>query len=133
LKLLYFVLGWVFFGIGAIGVVVPGLPTTTFMLLALWAFSKSSKRFHDWLYHHPRFGPPLQDWKQHQVISRPVKIFAITMMVGALFYLVWVSGAPRWVSGTMAVVMAYGAYFILTKPSTPPVEATQGDGSQILS
>jgi len=52
MKPLYFLLGWCFFGLGAVGTVVPGLPTTPFMLLALWAFSKSSQHFHDWLYTH---------------------------------------------------------------------------------
>jgi uncharacterized membrane protein YbaN (DUF454 family) len=101
-------------------VVVPGLPTTPFMLLALWAFSKSSKRFHDWLYSHPFFGPPLQDWERHRVISLPVKILALLAMVGALTYMVLGAGVPAWVSLLTAAVMAYGAYFILGKPSKPP-------------
>jgi uncharacterized membrane protein YbaN (DUF454 family) len=123
LKPLLFLLGWVFFSLGAIGVVVPGLPTTPFMILALWAFSRSSKRFHDWLYAHPIFGPPLQKWDKHRVISRPVKIFALLAMVGALAYMVFGAGVPTWVFALTAAVMAYGAYFILGKPSTPPPEA----------
>lgn len=113
-------MGWFFFCLGVIGVVVPGLPTTPFMLLALWAFSKSSRRFHDWLYSHPFFGPPLQDWDRHRVISLPVKIFALFAMVGALAYMVFGAAVPAWVSFSTASVMAYGAYFILGKPSRPP-------------
>ena len=44
MKPLLFLLGWIFFAIGAVGVVVPGLPTTPFMILALWAFSNGSER-----------------------------------------------------------------------------------------
>jgi uncharacterized membrane protein YbaN (DUF454 family) len=121
LKPLLFLLGWCFFGLGAVGVVVPGLPTTPFMLLALWAFSKSSRRFHDWLYSHPFFGPPLQDWERHRVISLPVKILALLAMVGALAYMILGAGVPAWVSLLTAAVMAYGAYFILGKPSKPPL------------
>jgi uncharacterized membrane protein YbaN (DUF454 family) len=120
LKPLLFLLGWFFFGLGAVGVVVPGLPTTPFMLLALWAFSKSSKRFHNWLYNHPLFGPPLQKWETHGVISLPVKVFAILAMVGALSYMTLWARVPTWVSVITASLMAYGAYFILTKPSKPP-------------
>ncbi|VAW74625.1 Hypothetical protein DUF454, partial [hydrothermal vent metagenome] len=76
MKALYFVLGISFFSLGAVGAVLPGLPTTVFMLLALWAFSRSSKRFHDWLYHHPLFGPSLQQWHEHQIIPKNAKIFS---------------------------------------------------------
>ena len=126
LKPLLFLLGWLFFALGAIGVVVPGLPTTPFMLLALWAFSRTSKRFHDWLFNHPFFGPPLQDWEKHQVISVPVKIVAVLAMVGALSYMVFGAKVPPWVSITTAAIMAYGAYFTLSKPSKPPAEAGGG-------
>jgi uncharacterized membrane protein YbaN (DUF454 family) len=120
LRLLLFLVGWFFFGLGAVGVVVPGIPTTPFMLLALWAFSKSSTRFHDWLYSHPLFGPPLQDWERHGVISLPVKILSLVAMVGALAYMVFGAGVPAWVSILTASIMAYGAFFILGRPSTPP-------------
>jgi len=136
LKPLLFLLGWFFFGLGAVGVVVPGLPTTPFMLLALWAFSRSSRRFHDWLYNHPLFGPPLQDWDRHRVISFPVKVLAILTMLGALIYLLLGADTPGWVSALIASIMVYGAYFILGKPSRPPPldlpgvpSETKGDGN----
>jgi len=119
LKPLLFLLGWCFFCLGAIGVVLPGLPTTPFMLLALWAFSKSSKRFHGWLYSHPFFGPSIQAWERHRVISLPVKVFALLAMVGSLAYMVFGVGVPAWVSILTASIMAYGAYFILSKPYKP--------------
>ena len=55
-------LGWVNVALGAIGIVVPGMPTTVFLLIALWAFSKSSERFRTWLYEHRRLGPPIRAW-----------------------------------------------------------------------
>jgi uncharacterized membrane protein YbaN (DUF454 family) len=119
-KPLLFLLGWCFFGLGVVGVVVPGLPTTPFMLLALWAFSKSSERFHDWLYSHPFFGPSLQDWERHRVISLPVKVLAVLAMLSAWTYMVFWARVPVWVWVLTALVMAYGAYFILGKPSKTP-------------
>ena len=48
--------GWICVGFGIVGVFLPVWPSTVFFLLALWAFSNSSQRFHNWLYTHPRFG-----------------------------------------------------------------------------
>ena len=120
MKPLLFILGWFFFGLGAVGVVVPGLPTTPFMILSVWAFSRSSRRFHDWLYSHPLFGPPIQAWDRHGVISRPAKVLSLLTMAGALAYMVFGAEVPVWVAVGTALVMAYGAYFILGKPSEPP-------------
>ena len=120
MRLLYLSLGWLFFGIGAVGVVVPVLPTTPFMLLALWGFAKGSKRFHDWLYHHQFFGPPLQQWHQYRVIPKPAKIMSISMMSASLIYITFFTQPPMYITLLIALVMLYAAWFILTKPSVIP-------------
>jgi uncharacterized membrane protein YbaN (DUF454 family) len=116
----YFLLGWCFFGLGAVGVVVPGLPTTPFMLLALWAFSKSSQRFHDWLYAHRLFGPPLQQWRSHRVIPRKAKLLAVVTMAVSFVYLAFFTELTGWLKALIGLVMLYGAAFILSKPSQVP-------------
>ncbi len=113
MKLCYFLLAWLFFIIGAIGVVLPVLPTTPFM----WAFAKSSKRFHDWLYYHPLFGPLLQKWQQHRVIPLPAKIASVTMMIASYAYLVFFRQLNIYLLLFIAALMLYGMWFILTKPS----------------
>ena len=120
MKPLYFVLGWCFFGLGAVGTLVPGLPTTPFMLLALWAFSKSSQRFHDWLYGHRVFGPPLQRWRSHSVIPGKAKLLAVATMSTSFIYLAFFTGVNAWVKALVALVMLYGAAFILSRPSRVP-------------
>ena len=97
MKALYFAMGLCFFGLGAVGTVVPGLPTTPFMLLALWAFSRSSERFHNWLYNHPVFGPPLQQWREHGIIPVRAKVLAVSVMTLSVVYLVFLR---NWVSGS---------------------------------
>ena len=52
-------LGFVATGVGIAGVILPGLPGTVFLIIGLWAFSRSSERFQMWLFNHPRFGAPL--------------------------------------------------------------------------
>jgi uncharacterized membrane protein YbaN (DUF454 family) len=122
----YFVLGWLFFSLGVIGAFLPVMPTTPFMLLALWAFAKSSPRFHDWLYRHPLFGPPLQQWKRHRVIPRIAKVMSISMMSASLAYLVFFTEQAYYVSILVGLIMLYAAWFILTKPSVAPVGNREG-------
>jgi len=119
-RTLYFILGWCFFAIGAIGAVLPVLPTTPFMLLALWAFSRSSQRFHDWLYYHRFFGPPLQAWKQYRVIPRPAKIMSVTVMSLSGAYLIFFSNIHYGITIAAVLTMLYGMYFVLSKPSSQP-------------
>ena len=120
MKPVYFLLGWGFFGIGLVGAVLPGLPTTPFMLLALWAFSRSSERFHRWLYGHKVFGPPLRQWHTDRIIPARVKVFAIVMMLASLGWLALFAEVKLWVTLLTAVVMLSGAIFILSKPSRVP-------------
>ena len=117
---LLFVLGWLLFCLGFVGAFVPVLPTTPLMLLALWCFSRSSKRFHDWLYTHRLFGPPLQQWHKHRVIPLVAKAVAVLFMTLSLVYVFGYSVTPAWVKVGMTSTMAIGFWFILTKPSVPP-------------
>jgi uncharacterized membrane protein YbaN (DUF454 family) len=120
MRTVYLLLGWSFFGLGATGIVVPVLPTTPLMLLALWAFAKSSKRFHDWLYEHKVFGPPLQKWRSHHVIPARAKVMAVAAMILSLAYLGLFTEMPIWAKGGTAVIMLLGAGYILSKPSRLP-------------
>lgn len=119
-KQLYFILGWFFFLLGGAGAFLPVLPTTPFMLLALWAFSKSSEHLHDWLYNHRIFGPPLQQWQEYRVIPRMAKFMAATVMLLSGVYLVFFVSIHPAVKIAAILLMGYGLYFILSKPSRIP-------------
>lgn len=121
-KWLYFGLGWGFFGLGLLGAFLPLLPTTVFMILALWAFARSSPRFHDWLYAHPVFGPPLQRWHRHGVIPTSAKVLALAVMSVSLGWIVWRETLPVWAISLTVVVMAGAAIFIVTRPGRAPHE-----------
>lgn len=119
-RALFLALGWLFFVLGVIGAFLPVMPTTIFMIMALWAFANSSKRLHRWLYEHPRFGPALQRWDQHRVIPVHAKIAAIGGMSISLAYVTIYSTAPPLAVFAAVAFIAYGAFYVLTKPSRIP-------------
>lgn len=65
---------------GLVGIVVPVLPTTPFILLAAACFAKSSRRFHDWLLNHRVTGPIIHDWSRYHSVPPGVKGWAYLMM-----------------------------------------------------
>ena len=116
----YFGLGWLFFGLGVLGAFLPVLPTTPLMIVALWAFSKSSATFQHWLYTHRVFGPPLQRWQQHRVIPPGAKLAAVGAMAASLAYLAALTAAPPPVLIATGGLMLAAAWYILSRPSRPP-------------
>ncbi|MCX4187414.1 YbaN family protein [Methylophaga sp. OBS4] len=85
-------LGWLFVLTGAVGAVLPLLPTTPFLILALACFAESSPRFHRMLLHHKWFGPPLAQWEKTHTIRRAVKkkvILLITLTFGLSIAVLW--------------------------------------------
>ena len=87
-RLLFGLLAYVSLGIGLVAIVVPGLPTTEFILLAAWAATKSSPRLSAWLENHRLFGPILCNWRNGKIIARRAKISAtVSMLLCALLML----------------------------------------------
>ncbi len=112
------VLGLVSAGLGLVGTALPLVPTTPFLLVAAYAFARSSPRLHDWLLHHPQFGPLIINWRQHRAISRRVKIVSI-MIMGSMVLAGWLAGLSSLVVTAQAMIMACVALFILTRPDVP--------------
>ena len=83
---LLIILGWFFLALGAIGAVLPILPTTPFLIVALALFSKSSPRFHQMLLNNRWFGPTLRQWEETRTLSRKTK-FKVYLIIVAVFSL----------------------------------------------
>ncbi|MCP4934014.1 MAG: DUF454 domain-containing protein [bacterium] len=121
-RALYLVLGILFFATGVIGVFLPVLPTTPFMLLALWAFSNSSQTLHDYIWNHKKYGPMVRAWKQHGSIPLKAKISAIAAMGLSAVFVVLYSGAPNLAIISALTLMLMGATYILTRPTLRAAE-----------
>lgn len=119
---LYQLLALVSLGLGILGIFLPVLPTTPFILLAAWAASRSSPRLLAWLESHPMFGQMLRDWRRGGVVSRKAKWSAtIVMASSALFILVFVRKPLVQVMaiGAMGAVLAW----LWKRPETMPSDA----------
>ena len=111
-------LGLFFVGLGSVGAVLPLLPTTPFLLLAVYCASRSSPALHAWLYSHPRFGPLLRDWRDHRAIRPRAKITAL-VLVAASWIWMWISVEPLYARLSASAVMACVVVFLATRPSGP--------------
>ena len=78
---LWFAVGWLAVALGSVGIVVPGLPTTGFFVLAAWAFSRSSPRFERWVLGLPKVGPLVASYRAGDGMPKRAKVVAIGMMV----------------------------------------------------
>ena len=118
LRTFWFVVGLGSILLGAMGIFLPLLPTTPFLLLAAFAFARSSDRWHTWLHHHRLFGPIIDDWHQFRAIDRRAKIASVVSMVG-IFVLSLALQVTPIVLAVQAVVLTITAAFLLSRPSPP--------------
>ena len=112
-------LGWLCVGLGFVGVFVPGIPTTIFLIIALWAFTKSSKKLRHWLLNHKRFGPILNNWQQHKVVPRRAKILMVVLMslASILFYY---SLQNLYLTIGLIIILVFVAIYVISLPSKIP-------------
>ncbi|MET3352707.1 UNVERIFIED_ORG: uncharacterized membrane protein YbaN (DUF454 family) [Xanthobacter viscosus] len=113
---LLFAAGLVFLVIGAIGMVVPMLPGTVFLILAAWCFTRSSPRFEAWLLNHRYLGPGVVRWRDTGAIPPLVKLFALSSFVGT-FTGSWYFGAPTPVLVVLGLIFIALAVFIASRPN----------------
>ena len=111
----YLVLAYVALALGLAGIVLPGLPTTPFVLLAAWAAARGSARLHRWMRAHAVFGTMIRDWEAGGAVSRRAKWAATVTMAlcAAIFFLT----APRlWMAATGTTIMLVVAVWLWLRP-----------------
>lgn len=115
-RLAWLSIAYLSFMLGLVGAFLPVLPTTPFMLVAVWAGSKGSHRFKWWLLRHPKFGPSLRLWYRHGAISTRNKRLAVTVIIIS-WILLWWRGSGVTVLLITALILGSSSVFLLSRPS----------------
>jgi uncharacterized membrane protein YbaN (DUF454 family) len=128
-QVFYKPLGFVFLGLAILGILLPIIPGTPFLLLSAWFFARSSEKWHSWLLNSELFGPMIRNWEDNHCISCRIKVVAIgAMAVAGSISVVYAVQSPT-IKIVGLVMMSIGTTVILlikTCPA-PPVEQPEGD------
>lgn len=114
-KGILFSLGVLSVALGVIGLFLPLLPTTPFVLLAAWCFVKSSPKAHQWLQRQPGLGPALRDWEQSRSIRRKTKVTAILLILISLGFM-WCKVQILGLKIGVTLLLVAVSTFIITRP-----------------
>lgn len=117
MKPVLFFFGWLSFALGVVGAFVPILPTTPFMILSAYLFSKSSPRFHAWLLSLPIAGPAVTEWNQHRVVRTRAKILCAVMILLSLGFIWWKVDVLREVKLFLTILLLCVCGFVVTRKS----------------
>ena len=106
-RYIYMGIGFFCVGMAYIGVITPGIPFSIFLVIAAWAFAKSSPKMEAWLYNHPWFGKFLTNWNKKRVFPTRGKYLMVTVMASTLIFTYYFTAnlnAILWSGGFMALV-----------------------------
>ena len=115
MKIIFFFFAWISFVLGVIGIFLPILPTTPFLILSAFLFSKCSPRFHAWVMSLPFAGPAIRDWQHNRVIRPRAKVLCASMILLS-FLIIWIN--PKiFLALKIAVTLILGSVgaFVVTR------------------
>lgn len=133
--LCYLAAGWTALITGVIGIVLPVLPTTPFVLIAAYCFSRSSPRLHRWLSETTTMGPLIRGWEAYGVIPLRAKVLATAVIAPLVGYPILFRDISLLGKFAAALVSACGLFFIWSRPSHPPRGSAKGEdrGEQVAA
>ena len=117
MRFFWLTMGHLAVAVGFIGIFLPVLPTTPFLILAAWAYSKGSVRFESWLLNHPVAGAPIRAWREQGVIPTRAKIISVFMMTISIVVALSYPTIPWWGKiGSVGTILG-AMLFVVTRPS----------------
>ena len=121
MKYLFFIVGLISVGLGLVGTIIPGIPTTPLLLLSAWCFSKSSKRLELWILNNDLTGTIIKNWRDYKGLSRKSKIFSILVIIPS-FYL-----SCHFISNTLIDIILIITcitlcLYLITRPEPPEIQ-----------
>ncbi len=114
-RIILITIGWLAVVLATLGVVLPLLPTTPFLLLAAWCFSRSSPRFHHWLLYRSWFGGYLRFWQQHRAMPPGAKSRALVFIIITFSFSLWLV-TINWVRILLLILLMALLFFIWRIP-----------------
>ena len=115
MRLFWLILGWIAAILGAVGLFLPVMPTVPFLLLAVFAFARSSPRMAAKIMRNPRFGPQIRAYRKRGVIGRGAKIWAVLAMAAGVGWALWLGLDPRIITVQALTCTVIGAWLV-TRP-----------------
>jgi uncharacterized membrane protein YbaN (DUF454 family) len=115
MRRLYLCFGYASLALGIVGIFLPILPTTPFVLLAAWCFTRSNPALARRLYDHPRFGPLLTVWRDQKAIPLQAKIYALTALALSYALILYITES-RILPVILGAIMGSVALYIATRP-----------------
>lgn len=123
MKFFYIMLAWLGLGMACLGILLPGLPATEFVLLSVWAAGKGSPKLQRWILQRPVIGSMYYDWQEHRSIALRYKIASsVSMTLCLTFLYLTVNHTPSVVY--TAIGMSLGALYIWTRPTAKKLQST---------
>ena len=98
---------------------MPGVPTTIFLIIALWSFTQTSKKFETWLLNHKRFGPILKNWQSHRVVPQRAKKTMAVLQISAVILIHYLLG-NLFITISLAIILIFVALYVFSLPSNIP-------------
>ena len=117
MKIFLLAVGWISLGLGAIGLFIPVLPTTPFVLLSAACFLRSSERLHGWLVDHPVFGVHIEEYLAGRGLTRKTKVIAIGTLWGSVIVSTVFFVPCLWPTSSSALIAAAVTVYLLRLPT----------------